>query len=141
MSDTPLRRNRDFVLLHAGQLLSTAGANISRIAFAADIVSASAVGVLAAAILTHRLTFWHIAAVAFVDSTASVFFMAAQSGAFRSIVPRAQLPAAASVAQGRAATVRLAGPPLGGALFAVGRAARSIRDVPPTPEASPATAG
>ena len=74
MSDTPLRRNRDFVLLQAGQLLSTAGANISRIAFpllvlavtvadrfdrkrvmvAADIVSASAVGVLAAAILTHR---------------------------------------------------------------------------------------
>jgi hypothetical protein len=33
MSDTPLRRTRDFVLLQAGQLLSTAGANISRIAF------------------------------------------------------------------------------------------------------------
>jgi hypothetical protein len=66
--------------------------------------------------------------VAFVDSTASVFFMAAQSGAFRSIVPRAQLPAAASVAQGRAATVRLAGPPLGGALFAVGRAVPFLVD-------------
>jgi hypothetical protein len=168
MSDTPLRRNRDFVLLQAGQLLSTAGANISRIAFpllvlavtgspakagivqaaefaplvvvslpagmvadrfdrkrtmiAADVVSASAVGLLAVAILTHGLTFWHIVAVAFVDSMASVFFQAAQSGAFRSIVPRSQLAAAASVTQGRAATVRLAGPPLGGALFAVGRA-------------------
>jgi MFS family permease len=162
------------MLLQGGQLLSTAGSNISRIAFpllvlavthspaktgiaqaaefaplvflsllagvvadrfdrkrvmiAADIISASAVGVLAVAILTHRVTFWHIVAVAFVDGTAGVFFNAAQSGAFRSIVPRAQLPAAASVAQGRAATVRLAGPPLGGALFAVGRAVPFVVD-------------
>src|SRR5919201_1578057 len=34
MSDpTPLRRNRDFVLLQAGQLLSAFGSNMSRIAY------------------------------------------------------------------------------------------------------------
>src|SRR5262245_41711816 len=33
MTLTPLRKNRDFMLLEAGQLLSTAGTNISGIAF------------------------------------------------------------------------------------------------------------
>jgi MFS family permease len=170
----PLRRNRDFMLLQAGQLLSTAGSGISRIAFpllvlaltgspakagivqaaefvplalfslpagvvadrfkrkrvmiAADVVSAAAVAFLAAAILGHHAPFWLISVVAFFDGTAAVFYMAAQSGAFRSVVPRAQLPAAASISQGRAATVRLVGPPLGGALFAVARALPFIVD-------------
>ena len=33
MTHTPLRRNRDFMLLQAGQLLSTAGTSVSGIAF------------------------------------------------------------------------------------------------------------
>lgn len=174
MSAQPLYRNRDFMLLQGGLLLSTAGSNISRIAFpllvlavtgspskagivqaaeflpvvlfslpagvvadrfrrkrvmiAGDFVSASALGVLTAALLVHQSPFWLIAVVAFIDGTASVFYGAANSGAFRSIVPRAQLPAAASVAQGRAAAVRLAGPPLGGALFQVARAVPFLVD-------------
>jgi len=174
MNDTLLRCNRDFVLLQGGQLLSTFGSNVSRIAFpllvlavtgsptragivqaaefapmvlfslpagmvadrferkrvmiAADVISASAVGALAAAILMHHTVFWLIVVVAFLDGAAGVFFIAAQSGAFRSIVPRSQLAAAASVSQGRAAAVRLAGPPLGGALFGVARALPFVVD-------------
>lgn len=167
MSETPLRRNRDFMLLQAGQLLSTFGSNVSNIAYpllvlavtgsaakagyvgaaqftpmlvfnlpagivadrvdrrrlmiAADVVSATAVGTLGVLVLTHNALFWTIALVAFVDSTSSVFFRAGQSGAFRAVVPLAQLPAAASVSQARAASVRLGAPPVGGALFGVGR--------------------
>jgi MFS family permease len=171
---TPLRRNRDFVLLQAGQLLSAFGSNMSRIAYplltlalthspakagyvggvqfaphlifgliagvAADrlerrrlmivseTVAAATLATLAASVLAHETHFWLILAVAFVDGTAGVFSMAAQRGAFRAVVPRSQLPAAASVAQARSAAVRLAAPPVGGALFAVGRALPFVAD-------------
>jgi Transmembrane secretion effector len=171
---TPLRRNRDFVLLQAGQLLSAFGSNMSRIAYplltlavthspakagyvggvqfapylifgliagvAADrferrrlmivseTVAAATLATLAASVLAHETRFWLILAVAFADGTAGVFTMAAQRGAFRAVVPLAQLPAAASVAQARAAAVRLAAPPVGGALFAVGRALPFVAD-------------
>ncbi len=167
MSTTPLRRNRDFMLLQAGQLLSTFGSSVSAIAYPllvlavtgsaakagfvgaaqftplllfnlpaglaadrfdrrrlmimADVVSAASVGTLAALVLTHHASFWTILVVAFVDATGGVFFRAGQSGAFRAVVPLAQLPAAASVSQARGATVLLFAPPVGGALFGLGR--------------------
>lgn len=167
MSLTPLRKNRDFMLLETGQLLSTAGTNISAIAFpllvltethsparagivsaarfapmvllspfagaaadqrnrrwlmiGADVVSALAIGTLVASIALGHVAFLLILAVAFVDACAFVYFYAAKSGAFRSVVPKAQLPAAASVEMGRASTVRLAAPPIGGALFGIAR--------------------
>lgn len=174
MSETPLSRNRDFVLLQAGQLLSTAGSSMSGIAYpllvlsttgsaakagyvgaaqftpmlafnllagvaadrferrrlmiAADVVSATSVGTLAALLLSGRAGFGLILVVAFVDATAGVFFRAGQSGAFRAVVPRAQLPAAASVSQARAAAVRLSAPPVGGALFGIARALPFLAD-------------
>jgi hypothetical protein len=167
MSAPPLRKNRDFMLLQTGQLLSTAGTNMSVIAFpllvlavtnspakagvvqfarfaplllfsliaglaadqrerrrlmiGADVVSAFAIGVLVAAIAIGHVAFLLILTVAFVDASASCFFQAAKSGAFRAVVPTEQLPAAASVEMGRASTVRLAAPPVGGALFGVAR--------------------
>jgi hypothetical protein len=171
---TPLRRNRDFVLLQAGQLLSAFGSGMSSIAYpllalavthspakagylgavlfvpmlafnlpagiaadrferkrlmiASDAVGACALAALAAAVLAHEARFWLIAVVAFVDSTSGVFFRAGQSGAFRAVVPLSQVAAAASVAQGRLATVRLAGPPAGGALFALARSLPFLAD-------------
>ena len=167
MSETPLRRNRDFMLLQAGQLLSTFGSGMSSIAYpllvlavthsasragyvgaalfaplvlvglpagiaadhfdrrrlmiAADAAGAAAVGALAAAIAFGGATFWVICVVAFVDSSSGVVFRAGQSGAFRAVVPRSQLAAAASASQARAAVVRLSAPPAGGALFGVAR--------------------
>jgi MFS family permease len=170
----PLRRNRDFMLLQAGQLLSTAGTSMSGIAFpllalavthspakaglvqaarftpllvsllagvaadrhdrrrlmiGADVVSACAIGTLVAAIALDRVVFWQLLLVAFVDACGSVVFHAAKSGAFRSVVPRHQLPAASSVEMGRASTVRLAGPPVGGALYGLGRVIPFAADV------------
>jgi MFS family permease len=174
VTETPLRQNRDFMLLQAGQLLSTFGSNMSNIAYpllvlvvtgsaakagyvgaaqftpllafnlvagvaadrtdrrrlmiAADVVGAASVGVLTALVLTGNAGFWEILTIAFVDATAAVFFRAGQSGAFRAVVPLAQIPAAASVAQARAASVRLLAPPVGGALFGLARALPFVAD-------------
>ena len=171
---TPLRRNRDFVLLLTGRLLSTIGSQVSAIAYpllvlaltgspakvgivafaglvpsaalgllagvaadrwnrkrlmiAADGVRALAIAVLATLILLERVEFWQIVVVAFVEGTGSVLFSAAHAGALRAVVPSRQLPAAVGVIRARSAAVMLAGPPLGGVLFAVGRAVPFLFD-------------
>lgn len=168
MADVPLRRNRDFLLLQAGQLLSSAGTQTTSIAYpllvlaltgsaaqaglvsfaralpavllglpaglaadrwsrrrlmiAADAVRVLAIGGLAAAILAHRVAFWAIPLVAFVEGAGATVFGAAQLGALRAVVPRHRLPAAVSAQTGRGAAVQLGGPPLGGALFELARA-------------------
>jgi hypothetical protein len=99
-----------------------------RLMIAADIVRALVVGGLVAAILVHRLAFWQIVVVSFVEGTGSVFFGAGRSGVFKSVVPPAQLPAAASTEEGRLSVVRLVGPPAGGALFGIGRAVPFVAD-------------
>jgi len=170
----PLRRNRDFVVLQIGQLLSSFGSSLSSIAYpllalavthspakagyvsamlfaptlvfglaaglaadrfdrrrlmvASDIVGAGALATLGWAIIAGDASLWLILAVAFVDSMSGVFFRAAQSGAFRAVVPLPQIAAAASVVQARLSTVRLGAPPLGGALFGVARSIPFISD-------------
>lgn len=174
MDRTPLRRNRDFVLLQSGQLLSTFGSGLSGIAYpllalalthsaaktgyvgaielapvvllsfaagvaadrvdrrrlmiCSDLLGASAVGVLAAAVLTHHAAYWLILVVAFADTTASVGFRAGNSGAFKAVVPPAQLADAASVSMARMSVVRLTAPPAGGALFGVLRGLPFLAD-------------
>ena len=56
-----------------------------------------------------------------MEGTGSTFFSAAQAGALRALVPATQLPAAAGAQEARRAAVQLGGPPLGGALFGLGR--------------------
>jgi hypothetical protein len=167
VSPAPLRSNRDFVLLQAGQLLSSAGSEATTIAYpllalelshsaaqaglvtfarlapfaafallagdaadrwsrrrlmiAADAVRAVALASLGAALATGRAALWPILVVAFVEGTGSTFFGAAQPGALRAVVPRRQLPDAAGWQEARRASVRVGGPPLGGALFGLGR--------------------
>ena len=171
---TPLRRNRDFVLLQAGQLFSTFGSSMSTLAYpllalavthspakagyvgavifiplvafnlvagvaadrferrrlmiVADVVGATTLGTLAALVFLHHVTLGLILVAAFVDSTASIFYNAASRGAFRSVVPTEQLPAAASTVQARSAIVRLSGPPVGGALFGLARSLPFLAD-------------
>ncbi|HJQ73823.1 MAG TPA: MFS transporter [Gaiellaceae bacterium] len=171
---TPLRRNRDFLLLQAGQLLSTFGSAMSSIAYpllalavtgsaaktgyvgavvfaplvllsplagvaadrvdrrtlmiVSDIAGATAVGGLAAAVLAHQAAFWLILLVAGIDSAATTFFRAGTSGAFKAAVPQAQLADAASISMARMSAVRLAAPPVGGALFGLSRAVPFLAD-------------
>jgi MFS family permease len=169
-----LWRNREFVLLQVGQLLSSAGTSTTTIAYpllalalthspakagiisfarlipsalfglvaglaadrwnrkrlmiGADAVRALAVGGLAAAILLGRAEFWQIPIAAFVEGTGATFFQVSQAGALRGIVPGGQLPAAVGAQRSREASVNLAGPPLGGALFGLGRAVPFVFD-------------
>jgi len=102
--------------------------NRKRLMIMADGVRALALASLAGAILLDQVAFWQIAVVAFVEGTGSVFFGAAATGALRAVVPRRQLPAAVGAQEARAATVRLAGPPLGGALFGLARAVPFLVD-------------
>jgi len=170
----PLRRNRDFLLLQTGQLLSTFGSSVSGIAYpllvlaltgsaakvgyvgavefapvvllspaagvaadhfdrrklmiASDAVGAAALAVLAAAVLSHHAAYWLILLIAFVDMSASVVFRAGNSGAFKAVVPEAQLADAASISMARMSVVRLTGPPAGGALFGLARGIPFLAD-------------
>jgi len=99
-----------------------------RIMVAADAVRGIALGLLAAALVAGRASFGAILAVAFVEGAGTAFFFPASAGALRSVVPTRQLPSAAGAGQARQATVRLAGPPLGGALFGIGRAVPFVFD-------------
>jgi predicted MFS family arabinose efflux permease len=170
----PLSRNRDFLLLQAGQVLSASGSQATTIAYpllvlavthspvkagivtsartipvalfaliagvaadrwsrrrlmiAADVVRALAISSLVVAILLDRLSFWQIPIVAFVEGMASTFFGPAGAGALRSVVPPRQLPAAAGIGEVQSATLRLAGPPTGAALFGLGHAVPFLAD-------------
>jgi MFS family permease len=170
----PLRGNRDFLLLQAGQLGSTLGSVSASVAYPllvlatthspllagvvgvarvlpgvlrgvlggvaadrydrrrlmvlSDVARAVAVGSLAVALLADRLSYGHILAVALVEGAFSVLFQPAATAALRSVVATDQLPAAVSAQQARSATASLVGPPLGGALFGIGRAVPFVAD-------------
>jgi hypothetical protein len=163
-----LWRNREFVLLESGRLLSSAGTASTGIAYpllvlaltsspakaglvgfarlapyallalpagvmadrwnrkslmiGADASRALLLGALALAVQLDHAGWLLIAAIAFAEGAGSVMFGVAQVGALRALVPRRQLPAAVGAQRVRSAAVELAGPPLGGALFTVGRA-------------------
>ena len=164
---TPLWRNRDFVLLESGLLLSSLGTALTTIAYplltlavthsatkaglvafvrlapaalfslpfglaadrwrrkplmiGADVVRVLAMGLFAAGVAGGHVGFREIAVLAFVEGSAGTLFLAADPGAVRAVVPPRQLPAATGAREARRSVVRLAGPPLGGALYAVGR--------------------
>jgi hypothetical protein len=174
VSLVPLRRNHDFVLLQAGQALSTVGSesatvaytllvlglthspvkagltgfarlvpwvllalpagvavdrwNRKRLMIASDVVRTCALGTLGAAAATHHLTFALVPIIAFVEGAMYVLFNIAEVGAVRSVVPVAQLPRAFATEQARLSGVYLAGPPLGGFLFGIGRSLPFIVD-------------
>jgi hypothetical protein len=71
---------------------------------------------------------WLIVLVEFGEGTGATLFGPAQIGALRAVVPRRRLPAATAAQTGRQAAVQLAGPPLGGALFAAARALPFVVD-------------
>jgi MFS family permease len=168
VSATPLRRNRDFLLLQAGLLLSSAGSQMTAIAYpllvlaltgsaakagavafvrflamavfalpsgvaadrwdrrrlmiAAHATRAFVIGTLGVLVLADEVEYWMLPLVAFVEGGGAALFSAAQSGAFRAVVPTQQLPGAVAVVTGREAAVQVASPALGGVLFGFARA-------------------
>lgn len=94
----------------------------------ADGVRVLAIGSLAVVILGDRIAFWAIVLAAFVEGAGAALFSSAQAGALRAVVPVRQLPDAAAAQTGREASVQVAGPPLGGALFGLAHALPFIVD-------------
>jgi MFS family permease len=92
-----------------------------RLMIATDLVRVAAAGSIVAAYAAGALSFGQIVAVAFVEGAMFVLFNVAEFGALRSVVSSHQLPVAAAAEQARYSTVGLVAPPLGGALFGVGR--------------------
>jgi predicted MFS family arabinose efflux permease len=99
-----------------------------RLMIVADITGASALAVLAAAVLSGNAKFWMVFVVAFVDTTASVVYRSGSSGAMKAVVPQPQLADASSVAMARMSTVRLTAPPLGGLLYDASRGLPFLAD-------------
>jgi len=95
---------------------------------AADVVRVVAIGTLAGLVLTDDVGFWAILSVAFVEGVGATFFVGAEPGTLRAVVPRTQLPAAAGAREARRSVVRLGGPPLGGALYGLSRAVPFVVD-------------
>ncbi len=168
MTAAPLHRNRDFLLLQTGLLLSSGGSQMTAIAYpllvltltgsaakagivafvrlfamavfalpaglaadhwsrrrlmiAAHGLRAVAIGTLAVLVASDEIVYWAIPLVAFVEGAGAAVFSAAQSGAFRAVVPTPQLPAAVAVVTGREAAIGVASPALGGVLFGIARA-------------------
>lgn len=81
-----------------------------------------AIGTLTVLVAADQIEFWMMPLIAFVEGSGAAMFSVAQAGALRSVVPREQLPTAVAVVTGREAVVSLAAPPIGGALFTIGRA-------------------
>ena len=96
--------------------------NRKRVMIAMDFVRVLAMTSIVVALALDRLTVAQVAGVAFLEGAAFAFFNIAEVGALRSVVPAPQLPAAAAAEQARLSVVTLAGPPLGGVLFGLGRA-------------------
>jgi predicted MFS family arabinose efflux permease len=170
----PLRRNRDFMLLWSGLVISVAGSRISQVGYpllvlalthsptdagvvgflgtipylvfqlpagvlvdrlnrrhlmlASDVIRGLALASVVVTSLTGALTLAQLMAVAFVEGTMFVVFNLGERAAVRFVVPAEQLPAALAQNEARNRAAMLAGRPIGGLLFGVGRALPFLAD-------------
>lgn len=92
-----------------------------RILIIAEAARFGSYAALTLLIFAEQVALWHIAVVAVINGTADAFFGPARATAIRSVVPPSQLPSAYAQEEARSHAASLAGPPIGGFLFAVGR--------------------
>jgi predicted MFS family arabinose efflux permease len=112
--------------LHAGVLVDRF--DRKRIMLVSDAVNALSAASLGAAVLLDRVAFAHILAVAFIHGTGFVVFSLAELAALPRVVLPTQVSEAIARNESRTYAALLIGPPIGGALFAVGRAAPFLVD-------------
>ena len=106
--------------LPAGVLVDRADRR--RIMLICDAVRLVAYLVLGVAVLRGQATLGLVFVVVVIGSAANSFFGTAEYSCMRTIVRPGQLPAAVARNEARSYATTLAGPPLGGLLFGVGRA-------------------
>jgi len=174
MASTPLRRNREFLLLWSGQAISQLGSQISLVAYpllvlaitgspakagvvafarnlpiaalalpaglladrvnrrrlmvATDGVRALAMASIPIAAAAGGVPYALILALAAIDGIGYVLTAVAERGALRQIVTPEQLGEAVARNESRMFGAMLAGPPLGGLLFGIGRAVPFVAD-------------
>jgi predicted MFS family arabinose efflux permease len=102
--------------------------NLKRVMIVVDCARAAALGSLALAAALDEVAFGHIVAVAVVEGVGTVLFEVAEGSALPKVVADRHLHAALARNSARAHTAALAGLPLGGALFALGRAVPFLFD-------------
>jgi len=102
--------------------------NRKRLMIGCDAVRGVALASVAVTVALGAATLVQIAAVAFVEGSMFVIFTAAERSAIANVVESHQLTAALSMNEARTRAAGLAGAPLGGFLFALGRAVPFLFD-------------
>lgn len=92
-----------------------------RLIITADLIQAVAVASVVAAVAEGYVNVVHIGAIALIQGMCNGIGGAAMTPVLKRIVPPAQFPALSASKQGREMISRLAGPPLGGALFSLAK--------------------
>jgi hypothetical protein len=106
--------------LPAGVLVDRADRR--RIMLTCDAVRLVAYALLGVAVLRGQVTLGLVVAVVVISAAANAFFGTAEQSSLRTIVRPVQLPSAVARNEARSYATSLAGPPLGGLLFGLGRA-------------------
>jgi predicted MFS family arabinose efflux permease len=99
-----------------------------RVMIVADCARCAALASLGLAVALDTVTFGHIVAVAVVEGVGFVFFGVAEQSALPKVVADRHLDAALARNSARAHAAALAGLPLGGVLFGIGRAVPFLFD-------------
>jgi predicted MFS family arabinose efflux permease len=102
--------------------------NRKQLMIACDAIRAVALLTIPIALATGSLPFWLIVLVAFIDGSGFVVTYVTERGAMRQLVPTEQLGEAVARNESRFFGAMLAGPPLGGLLFGIGRAVPFLVD-------------
>ncbi|MEW2813218.1 MFS transporter [Streptomyces massasporeus] len=92
-----------------------------RLMIACDLLRLTAYGTLFAAVMADAAGLALVLAVVVLSAAANALFSTAEHAAVRSLVPSGHLSTAVARNEARAYGTSLAGPPLGGILFAAGR--------------------
>lgn len=102
--------------------------NRRRLMVTCDIGRLLALGSLPLAAALGRLTLIQVAAAAFLEGSLFVFFRLGEVSAIRIVVEPVQYPQALSQNEARLRAASLAGPPIGGFLFGLGRTLPFLAD-------------